>query len=78
MANVNVLLEMLDIINGLRRDNILDDDDANCIITEITVFLNSCVTIHFIILSIVIIMLSFAFIMAATIQASSLYPLKQT
>ena len=37
-SNVNVLSEMLDIRNGLKTFNILDDDDVNCIITDITVF----------------------------------------
>ena len=37
-SNVNVLSEMLDIRNGFKTCNILDDDDFNCIITDITVF----------------------------------------
>ena len=38
ISNVNVLTQMLDIRNGFKTCNILDDDDANCIITDITVF----------------------------------------
>ena len=38
ISNVKVLLEMLDIRNGFKTCNILDDDDVNCIITDITVF----------------------------------------
>ena len=38
ISNVNVLSEMLDIRNGFKTCNILDDDDVNCIITDITVF----------------------------------------
>ena len=38
ISNVNVLSEMLDIRNGFKTGNILDDDDVNCIITDITVF----------------------------------------
>ena len=38
ISNVNVLSEMLDIRNGFKTGNILDDDDINCIITDITVF----------------------------------------
>ena len=37
-SNMNVLSEMLDIRNGFKTYNILDDDDVNCIITYITVF----------------------------------------
>ena len=37
-SNVNVLSEMLDIRNGFKTCTILDDDDVNCIITDITVF----------------------------------------
>ena len=37
-SNVNVLSEMLDIRNGFKTCNILDDDDVNCIIMDITVF----------------------------------------
>ena len=37
-SNVNVLSEMLDIGNGFKTRNILDDGDVNCIITDITVF----------------------------------------
>ena len=35
---VNVLSEMLDIRNGFKTCNILDDDDVNCIIMDITIF----------------------------------------
>ena len=38
ISNVKVLSEMLDIRNGFKTSNILDDDDVNCIITDITVF----------------------------------------
>ena len=39
ISNVKVLSEMLDIRNGFKTCNILDnDDDANCIITDITAF----------------------------------------
>ena len=38
ISNVNVLSEMLDIRNGFKTCNILDNDDVNCIITDITVF----------------------------------------
>ena len=37
-SNVNILSEMLDIRNGFKTCNILDDDAVNCIITDITVF----------------------------------------
>ena len=37
-SNVNVLSEMLDIRNGFKTCNILDDDDVNCNITDIAVF----------------------------------------
>ena len=38
ISNVNVLSEIIDSRNGLKTCNILDDDDVNCIITNITVF----------------------------------------
>ena len=38
ISNVNILSEMLDIRNGFKTCNILDDDGVNCIITDITVF----------------------------------------
>ena len=38
ISNVNVLSEMLDIRNGFKTCNILDDDDVTCITTDITVF----------------------------------------
>ena len=38
ISNVNVLSEMLDTRNSFKRCNSLDDDDVNCIITDITVF----------------------------------------
>ena len=38
ISNVNALLEMLDTRNGFKTCNILNDDDVNCIITDITVF----------------------------------------
>ena len=38
ISNVNVLSEMLGIRNGFKTCNILNDDDVNCIITDITVF----------------------------------------
>ena len=38
ISNVNVSSEMLDIRNSFKTCNILDDDDVNCIITDITVF----------------------------------------
>ena len=38
ISNVNVLSEMLDIRNGFKTCNILDDNDVNCIITDTTVF----------------------------------------
>ena len=38
ISNVTVLSEMLDIRNGFKTCNILDDDDVNCVITDITVF----------------------------------------
>ena len=38
ISNVHVLSEILDIRNGFKTSNILDDEDVNCIITDITVF----------------------------------------
>ena len=38
ISNVNVLSEMIDIRNGFKTSNILDDDDVSCVITDITVF----------------------------------------
>ena len=40
MDNVNVLSEMIDIRNGFKGCQILNNDDVNSIFTDITVFLN--------------------------------------
>ena len=38
ISHVNVLSEMLNIRNVFKTCNIVDYDDVNCIITDITVF----------------------------------------